>query len=37
MHIEKFVVNSRPILCVGSDLGEIAVYYLDELVTSPTN
>lgn len=30
MHIEQYVVNSRPILCIGSSTGEIAVYYLDE-------
>ena len=30
MHIERFVVNSRPILCLGSDDCDIAIYYLDE-------
>lgn len=29
LHIEKFVTNGRPILCVGSLNGDVAVYYLD--------
>lgn len=37
MHIEQYVVNSRPILCVGSNIGEIAIYYLDEPVTNGLN
>lgn len=32
LHIEQFVVNSRPILCLGSSYGDIAIYYLDEPV-----
>jgi hypothetical protein len=32
LHIEQYVVNSRPILCVGSTQGDIAVFYLDEPV-----
>lgn len=29
LHIEKFVTNGRPIICLGSLCGNIAVYYLD--------
>lgn len=32
LHIEQFIVNSRPILCLGSNTGDIAIYYLDEPV-----
>jgi len=30
LHIEQYVTNSRPILCLASDQSEIAIYYLDE-------
>ena len=33
--IERYVSNSRPILCMGSKSGEIQIYYLDERVTDP--
>jgi hypothetical protein len=29
LHIDKFVTNGRPIICLGSLNGDIAVYYLD--------
>jgi hypothetical protein len=28
-------VNSRPILCLGSEIGDISIYYLDEPVINP--
>ncbi len=30
LQIERFVTNGRPIICIGSALGDIAVYYLDD-------
>jgi len=35
MHIERYVVNSRPLLFLGSNEGEVAVYYIDEPVINP--
>ena len=32
LSIEQFVPNSRPILCLGGALGDIAIYYIDEPV-----
>jgi len=29
LHIEKYVTNGRPIICLGSQLSEIMIYYLD--------
>lgn len=34
LHIEQYVVNSRPILCLGSNTGDISIYYIDEPVIS---
>jgi len=33
--IERCVANSRPILCMGSEGGEVQIYYLDEPVIDP--
>ena len=33
--IERYVSNSRPILCMGSKSGEIQIFYLDEPFTNP--
>ena len=30
LQIEKFVTNGRPIICLGSQMGDIAIYYLDD-------
>ncbi len=30
--IERYVSNSRPILCMGSKAGEVQIYYIDEPV-----
>jgi len=35
LHIEQYIVDSRPILCIGSHTGEIAIYYIDEPVINP--
>jgi hypothetical protein len=29
LHLEQYVVNSRPILCVGKANGDIAIFYVD--------
>ena len=30
IQIERYVTNGRPIICLGSTLGDIALYYLDD-------
>ena len=30
LQIERFVTNGRPIVCVGSAIGDIGIYYLDD-------
>lgn len=30
LQIERFVTNGRPIVCMGSSNGDIAMYYLDD-------
>lgn len=37
LHIEQYVVNSRPILCLGSAQGDIAIYYIDEPLYNDKN
>jgi hypothetical protein len=34
LHIEQYVVNSRPILCLGKANGDISIFYIDEPATS---
>ena len=29
LHLEQFVVNGRPILCLGKVNGDISIYYID--------
>lgn len=29
LHLEKYVMNGKPILCCGTQTGEILVYYID--------
>lgn len=29
LQIERYITNGRPIICMGSQLGDIAIYYLD--------
>jgi len=36
MFMERCVSNSRPILCMGSNTGEIQIFYLNEPVVDPT-
>ena len=33
LHLEQFVVNGRPILCLGQVNGDISIYYIDEPVS----
>lgn len=29
--LDHYVTNRRPIICIGSQLGDIAVYYIDHV------
>jgi hypothetical protein len=31
LHIDNYVTNGRPIICLGSNQGDLAVYYLDDV------
>ena len=35
LSIQKYAKNSRPILCIGSNLGDVGVYYLDSESSEP--
>lgn len=37
MEITKFVVNDRQILILGTDVGTVEIYYLDEAAPKPVN